>query len=68
VTPIDKRGIIRPNRDTLYSFAVFDFDAGPVTVMLHDAGKRFMSIRTMHCERDWLRVGGAMRKARFTEQ
>ena len=30
LTPIDKRGIIRPNRDTLYSFAVFDFDAGPV--------------------------------------
>lgn len=30
LTPIDKRGIIRPNRDTLYSFAVFDFDASPV--------------------------------------
>ena len=26
LTPIDKRGIIRPNRDTLYSFSVFDFD------------------------------------------
>ena len=42
LAPIDKRLIIRPNRDTLYSLAIFDFDAGPVTVMLPDAGKRFM--------------------------
>ena len=48
LTPIDKRGIIRPNRDTLYSFAVFDFDAGPVTVMLPDAGKRFMSMQVIN--------------------
>jgi hypothetical protein len=31
LAPIVNRGIVRPNRDTLYSFAVFDFDAGPVT-------------------------------------
>ena len=42
LAPIDRRGIIRPNRDTLYSLAVFDFDAGPVTVMLPDPGKRYM--------------------------
>jgi hypothetical protein len=42
LAPIVSRGIVRPNRDTLYSFAVFDFDAGPVTVTLPDAGKRFM--------------------------
>jgi len=29
--PADRRGVIRPNRDTLYSFAVFDLSAGPVT-------------------------------------
>jgi hypothetical protein len=40
--PIDRRLIIRPNRDTLYSLAVFDFDAGPVTVTLPDPGKRYM--------------------------
>lgn len=34
---------VRPNRDTLYSVAVFDLDAGPVTITLPDAGKRFMS-------------------------
>ena len=48
LTPIDKRGIIRPNRDTLYSFSVFDFDAGPVTIRLPDAGKRFMSMQVIN--------------------
>src|SRR5258708_33964441 len=42
LAPIDRRLIIRPNRDTLYSLAVFDFDAGPATVTLPDAGYRFM--------------------------
>ena len=32
------------NRDTLYSQAVFDLDAGPVTITMPDAGKRFMSV------------------------
>ncbi len=36
--------MIRLNRDTLYSSAVVDLDAGPVTVTLPDAGKRFMSL------------------------
>ena len=36
--------MIRLNRDTLYSSAVFDLDAGPVTITLPDAGKRFMSM------------------------
>ena len=46
--PVDKQGVIRPNRDTLYSSAVFDLDAGPVTVMLPDAGKRFMSMQVIN--------------------
>jgi hypothetical protein len=45
---LDKQGIIRPNRDTLYSGSVFDLDAGPVTVMLPDAGKRFMSMQVIN--------------------
>jgi hypothetical protein len=45
---IVNRGIVRPNRDTLYSFAVFDFDAGPVTVTLPDAGKRFMVMQVVN--------------------
>lgn len=42
--PIDKQAVVRPNRDTLYSSAVFDLDAGPVTVTLPDAGKRYFSM------------------------
>jgi hypothetical protein len=44
---IDKQTIIRMNRDTLYSAAVFDLDAGPVTMTLPDAGKRFMSMQVI---------------------
>lgn len=42
--PVDRPTVIRPNRDTLYSTAVFDMNAGPVTVTLPDAGGRFMSL------------------------
>lgn len=44
VMPIDNQTVIRTNRDTLYSTAVFDLDASPVTITLPDAGKRFMSM------------------------
>ena len=41
---IDKQGVNRGNRDTLYSPAVVDLDAGPVTITLPDAGTRFRSM------------------------
>ncbi len=41
---IDNQTVIRLNRDTLYSSAVFDLNAGPVTITMPDAGKRFMSL------------------------
>jgi hypothetical protein len=44
---IDTQSIIRPNRDTLYSVAVFDLDAGAVTITLPDAGTRFMSMQVI---------------------
>jgi len=40
---VDDRIVIRLNRDTLYSSAVFDLDAGPVTITLPEAGQRFRS-------------------------
>ena len=40
--------MIRLNRDTLYSSAVFDLDAGPVTITMPDAGKRFMSMQVIN--------------------
>jgi hypothetical protein len=45
---IDNQTVIRLNRDTLYSSAVFDLDAGPVTITLPDTGKRFMSMQVIN--------------------
>lgn len=44
MAPLDKQTIIRLNRDTLYSSAVFDLDAGPVTITAPDPGDRFVSL------------------------
>ncbi|MEG1039220.1 MAG: DUF1214 domain-containing protein [Pseudomonas sp.] len=44
LVPVESQVVIRPNRDTLYSSAVFDLEAGPVTVTLPDAGKRYFSL------------------------
>ncbi len=44
---IDHQTVIRLNRDTLYSFGVFDLDAGPVTITLPDAGKRYMAMQVI---------------------
>jgi len=45
LAPIGQGGIIRPNRDTLYSLGVFDLDAGPVTITLPDPDKHFMTMQ-----------------------
>ena len=45
---IDNQTVIRLNRDTLYSAAVFDLDADPVTITLPDVGKRFMSMMVLN--------------------
>ena len=42
--PIEKQTVVRSNRDTLYSVAVFDLNAGVVTITLPDPGGRFMSM------------------------
>ena len=44
---IDNQTIIRLNRDTLYSAAIIDLEAGPVTITLPEAGKRFMSMQVI---------------------
>jgi hypothetical protein len=45
---LDNQTVIRVNRDTLYSSAVFDLDAGPVKITLPNAGKRFMSMQVIN--------------------
>jgi hypothetical protein len=47
LAPPAQQGIPRPNRDTLYSFAIVDLDAGPVTITLPDAGKRYMGMQVV---------------------
>jgi hypothetical protein len=42
-TAVDEQQVIRMNRDTLYSSAVFDLST-PVTITLPDAGDRFRSM------------------------
>jgi para-nitrobenzyl esterase len=42
---IDQQSVVRMNRDTLYSSAVFDLQAAPVTITLPDSGRRFMSMQ-----------------------
>jgi hypothetical protein len=46
--PIEHQMVIRMNRDTLYSAAVFDLDAGPATITLPDAGARFRSMMVIN--------------------
>jgi hypothetical protein len=47
LTPLDKQLVVRTNRDTLFSVAVFDLDARPVTVTLPNAGNHFMSMQVL---------------------
>ena len=44
---IDNQTVIRLNRDTLYSSAAFDLDAGPATITLPDTGTRFQSLQVI---------------------
>ncbi|NUT74863.1 DUF1254 domain-containing protein [Pseudomonas sp. C1C7] len=44
LVPAGAQTVVRPNRDTLYSTAVFDLDAGPVSITLPNAGKRYISL------------------------
>ncbi len=46
-TALDRQTVTRMNRDTLYSGAVFDLDAGPATITLPDPGRRFLSMQAI---------------------
>jgi hypothetical protein len=48
VVQVEKQPVVRANRDTLYSSGVFDLDAGPVTITMPEAGKRFMSLEAFN--------------------
>lgn len=44
---IDKQPVVRANRDTLYSYGVFDLTR-PVTITLPEQGRRYQSIRIIN--------------------
>lgn len=46
--PVDDQGVVRMNRDTLYSHAVCDLDAGPVTLTLPDPGARYQALQVIN--------------------
>src|SRR5262245_61976703 len=59
--PIERRVVVRPNRDTFYSPAVIDFNAGPVTITLPDAGPRYRAMEVIN--EDHYVVGGVVYSA-----
>ena len=64
--PLENTGV-RPNRDTLYSEAVFDLDAGQVKIVLPDAGKRFMSMMVVNEDHYVYEVDYGAGNYRFTK-
>src|SRR5262249_25147126 len=48
LVPPPPQGLLRPHRVKLYSLAVIDVDAGPVTITLPEAGKRFMGMQVVN--------------------
>src|SRR5262245_52615245 len=58
---VERRVVVRPNRDTFYSAAVVDLDAGPVTITLPDAGKRYRAMEVI--DEDQYVVGNVLYRA-----
>jgi len=67
MAPIDKQDVVRMNRDTIYSSGLFDLDAGPVTIVLPDAGTRFMSMMVVSQDHYVVDVAYAPGKYRYTK-
>ncbi|HKD48790.1 MAG TPA: DUF1214 domain-containing protein [Rhizomicrobium sp.] len=64
LTAPERQFSVRPNRDTLYSGAVFDLAAGPVTIIFPHSGARFMSM--MIVDEDEYVLGVIYRHGRYT--
>jgi len=65
---IDKQDVIRMNRDTLYSSAVVDLDASPATVILPEAGKRYMAMQVINEDHYTITVAYSPGPYRFTKE
>ncbi len=68
VASVDAQNVVRMNRDTIYCSGVFDLEAGPVTITLPDAGKRFMSMQVISQDHYTLEVTYAPGKHHYTKE
>lgn len=66
-TPLDKQDVIRMNRDTLYSAAVFDLSS-PVTISKPDSGTRFQSMLVISQDHSMIAVEHGPGKFTLTEK
>jgi len=66
-TPSDQQNVIRMNRDTLYSFGVFDL-TNPVTIKLPESNGRFMSALFINQDHSMLPVGYAPAEFTVTQE
>ncbi|WP_395396146.1 DUF1254 domain-containing protein (plasmid) [Novosphingobium sp. BL-8A] len=65
---IDHQTVIRMNRDTIYSSAVVDLDAGPVTIALPESSGRFRSLQVLNEDQYTLKVAYDAGRYRFTRE
>jgi para-nitrobenzyl esterase len=65
---IEKQDVVRMNRDTLYSSGVFDLDTAPVTIILPDAGKRYMSLQAINQDHYVIDIIHAPGRKTFTKE
>ena len=66
--PIEKQDVIRMNRDTLYSSALVDLDASPATVILPEAGTRYMALQVINEDHYTIQVAYSAGAYRFTRE
>ncbi|MCI3206379.1 MULTISPECIES: DUF1254 domain-containing protein [Pandoraea] len=66
---VDQQIVVRLNRDTLYSAAVIDLDAGPATVTVPSTGDRYLAMQAInedHYTTQIIHSGGQYRFTRET--
>jgi hypothetical protein len=63
-TPIDKQKVIRMNRDTMYSFGVFDLTT-PLTITKPDTGDRFQSMQVINQD-EYVPIPVAYKPGKYT--
>jgi para-nitrobenzyl esterase len=61
---VDRQRVVRMNRDTLYSSGVFDLDAAPLTIVLPESGRRFVSMQVV--SQDHYTIGVVYAPGQFT--